>query len=77
MWVCDLGNTRIRWAWYRDGTLSEHGSAFHRDGAFRDIWRPGKGKVVVVSVAGDPVERALEAWPWPGPWNPWGCETSA
>lgn len=62
MWVCDLGNTRIRWAWHRDGALSEWGSALHRDEAFRDAWRPGKSEVVVVSVAGDPVERALEAW---------------
>ena len=62
MWVCDLGNTRIRWARYRDGVLSERGSALHRDGAFRDAWRPGKSEVVVVSVAGDSVERALEVW---------------
>lgn len=62
MWVCDLGNTRIRWAWHEEGRLRDQGSALRRDAAWKAAWRPGPNPVAVVSVADDEAERALETW---------------
>lgn len=62
MWVCDLGNTRLHWAWREAGELRRRDAALWRDQAYQAVWRPGESEVVVVSVAADTVEQTLQAW---------------
>jgi type III pantothenate kinase len=65
--LIDAGNSRVKWAWLRDDSLDEAGSALHAHGAFFDlaasIWTQNKRpiRVVVSNVAGDEFAKRLTA----------------
>ncbi len=66
--LIDLGNTRLKWAWYADGRLDPGGALVHRGQplgpllheAFRGA--PTPGAVHVCAVAARDTQAALRAW---------------
>lgn len=68
MLLLDIGNTRVKWARWQDGSLSVGEPAAYRghlpDLVWSALWgaQPAPRRVVVASVAGAEVNASLAAW---------------
>lgn len=64
--LLDLGNTRLKWAWARDGAISHRGATPHADLPDRlsALWasQTPPARIVAASVAGEAKQRVLERW---------------
>ena len=66
--LIDIGNTNLKWAWYKGGRISSIQSAPHRGAKITDLadafWglEPAPAGIAIANVAGDEIEHDLGRW---------------